>query len=286
MNMDCTRFSSDKRAGFTLIELLVVISIISILMAILVPTLVRARGQAKSIVCISNIKQLGLAFLCYGNDNDGYTIPLHETSTDTYWWGKKHSDGINHTKGFVWPYLQSKLEERSVYECPSQPYGSYNLQGKPPGAIDEPKWITSTYGYNGYYLSPPKSGWFALRQRPWPKIATISKASDVIVFADTLINYSAAEGNPNVWNTALLDPPYILSSNGTYWQKNTCPTTCFRHNDKANAVFVDGHCKTITPEGAKYISEKAKIGSVGGKNSPHYVPDYQQWVQSEGRRRR
>jgi len=51
----------NKRRGFTLIELLVVIAIIAVLMAILMPALNRVREQGKRAVCLSNVKQLGLA---------------------------------------------------------------------------------------------------------------------------------------------------------------------------------------------------------------------------------
>ena len=59
-----------KRRGFTLIELLVVITIIALLMAILMPTLNRAREQGKRAACLSNLKQLGLAWILYADDND------------------------------------------------------------------------------------------------------------------------------------------------------------------------------------------------------------------------
>ena len=53
----------NKRSGFTLIELLVVIAIIAVLMAILMPALNRVREQGKRAVCLSNVKQLGLAWV-------------------------------------------------------------------------------------------------------------------------------------------------------------------------------------------------------------------------------
>ena len=59
-----------KTRGFTLIELLVVIAIIAVLMAILMPSLNRAREQGKRAGCLNNLKQLGLAWIAYAGDND------------------------------------------------------------------------------------------------------------------------------------------------------------------------------------------------------------------------
>ena len=63
-----------RRVGFTLIELLVVIAIIAVLMAILIPTLNRAREQGKRAACLSNLKQLQLAWVMYADDNDGKIV--------------------------------------------------------------------------------------------------------------------------------------------------------------------------------------------------------------------
>jgi len=59
-----------RAAAFTLIELLVVIAIIAILAAILFPVFARARNSARQAACVSNLKQIGMAFLMYAQDYD------------------------------------------------------------------------------------------------------------------------------------------------------------------------------------------------------------------------
>jgi prepilin-type N-terminal cleavage/methylation domain-containing protein/prepilin-type processing-associated H-X9-DG protein len=63
-----------KKKGFTLIELLVVIAIIALLLAILMPSLKKAKAAAKRVVCLSHLHSLGLSWILYADDNNGYIV--------------------------------------------------------------------------------------------------------------------------------------------------------------------------------------------------------------------
>jgi prepilin-type N-terminal cleavage/methylation domain-containing protein len=79
-----------KLKGFTLIELLVVIAIIALLMAILMPALQRVRKQAKAVACQSNLRQWGVVFSMYTEDNDGKLPDILPLTLDA---------------DFKWPYI-------------------------------------------------------------------------------------------------------------------------------------------------------------------------------------
>jgi prepilin-type processing-associated H-X9-DG protein len=210
----------------------------------------------------------------YAADYLGRAMPLAYTDASiigdgppVYWWGTNEAARVDHRRGFVWPYLASDLKSAGVYECPDQPWGSYAPQG---AARD----ITSTYGYNGYYLSPPHTpGWsWSIGKRPWRMIDMIPLPQRVAAFADTLIYL----GGPQPHNTALLDPPYLYAGNDR-WNRNTNPTTAFRHSGRTMALFVDGHAAAQRLSGEKMSNKTWRIGSVTEHNDPFYVPDWRDW---------
>jgi len=126
MRMESSNLRS--RSGFTLIELLVVIAIIAILAAMLLPALSRSKAKAQGILCLSNAKQLTLAWSMYTDDHDDFFVNNHgrdETRASRQSWANNVQDWtasadntnlIYLTEAKLSPYLSRSA---AVFKCPS-----------------------------------------------------------------------------------------------------------------------------------------------------------------------
>ncbi|MEX2217428.1 MAG: prepilin-type N-terminal cleavage/methylation domain-containing protein [Phycisphaerales bacterium] len=268
--------TSDR--AFTLIELLVTIAVLALLIGLLLPAIAGARESARTVGCLSNQRQLILAWTAYANDHRGLAMPLELDAPDAlvYWFGAVfHADAsVDHARGYLGPYLASGLHERSVYECPAQPWGTYRPQpiaGPPPGRA------TSTYGYNGYYLCPAGTpGWRdSIGHQRWKSLADVERPAELLVFADTLLPAATPLNNP------LLDPPMLFSAGS--WSSNPSPTTAFRHGRRGSApgsaatARADASARAVPGRPEWLTHARLGIGSVGTANDPHYIPDWRSW---------
>ena len=168
----CPAGRGSARQGFTLIELLVVIAIIAILAALLLPALSMAKEKARSISCVNNLRQIGLAIVMYANDNTDYLVPAEYDIRN----GAKYQEGWA-TILYNGKYLPAQraptfykiADQGMVFRCPSGLPKVYKFgpitRDDPEGAMAWPYPSESTgkkfyidcwYGINGSTGNPQK----------------------------------------------------------------------------------------------------------------------------------
>jgi prepilin-type N-terminal cleavage/methylation domain-containing protein/prepilin-type processing-associated H-X9-DG protein len=225
-----------KNSGFTLVELLVVISIIAMLLAILMPSLQKARDGAKLVMCQSNVKQQGVASLMYCQDNGDAIVP--------YFSGDEAKNTQRIWPTYLAPYIGSKKGAKSarmggywmekniednvlkVFKCPSQKdpfmWNYYLRYG-----------INRVHSSNVYYQP-----YRVLKLSAIPHPSTRLQIADSMDTVPSSKNFTGNRG-PLGFNNTLHPGEFIMPAESIVY----CWPVGDRHKLGANAIFLDGHIK-------------------------------------------
>jgi len=249
-----------RTKGFTLIELLVVIAIIALLLSVLLPSLRRAKEQAKTMICQSRLKQWGTIIPLYATDN-GDTFPALKAPGMTVDEVRKY---IANGQWWIVPY-RPYYSDPAIRLCPqaslAPPNRNFDYVRKlteawaAPNRIPElesgviladgTNVILGSLAPNAWLAKTFVGGWFGNDDRMWGKLTNVKQPFSVPAFMDCYW----VDGWPDRYNTGgNPDVPQEDYENIDTWDVNTNPMQRFnviRHAGRVNGVFVDGSVKKV-----------------------------------------
>jgi prepilin-type N-terminal cleavage/methylation domain-containing protein/prepilin-type processing-associated H-X9-DG protein len=257
--------------GFTLIELLVVITIIGLLTALLLPTLSQTRENGRQAACLSNLRQLYLANICYAMECDCYAPAAPDIWGNNLirWYGSRPAVGVpfDSRTGPLSPYLGGS---KGVRACPSMAKWNFLTTGD---AAFEAGCGGYGYNYLGVGSRSYSLGYNEAAGLSGVHPEEISHPTTTVMFCDTAFSQFSA-GQAYLIEYSFAEPDKFLSATGVMYGQPT-PSIHFRHRQRANIVWCDGHATAdpLTRSDAG-LSQKFMVGWFGNEGSNYYFAPF------------
>lgn len=226
--------SNPAKRAFTLIELLVVISIISLLVSILLPSLSKAKGLARTVVCQTNLRSIGTAEMFYTQDHAGqlaWTRLMRPEGAYMYWAGYLWQNST----GSVPTNLEDDppVTEPGIYHCPAQPedegWSDVPRSSPRPYWLQNLSYTRNSFQTNSYLWATDAEDLETIKGR---KLHDIQRPSETADVADGFYQHFVGAFGPSHYNN--------LDDEGQ--------RTDYRHgdNDTLNLLLWDSHVENAT----------------------------------------